>query len=164
MEYYIGKSRIETRCDYRHIHQAQHMHTGGTETQNLQKHARPLYSFYRCHRLYEELTSHTYFLTVIQCFFCLKSTFCHCHILEHSCNPQASELHIHNSSIMYTCDVFYTLGNMMSGLPRALLQLLSNTVILKCVKLLIVSGAPYIEGTSIQLITYISHIYSEKCR
>ena len=52
----------------------------------------------------------------------------------------------------------------MSGLPRALLQLLSSAVTLKCVKLLIVSEAPYIEGTSIQLITYISYMYSEKCR
>jgi len=61
---------------------------------------------------------------------------------------------------MYTCDVdvFYALGNMMSGLPHALLQLLSNTAILKCMKLLIVSGVPYIEGTCVQLITYIIHV------
>ena len=40
----------------------------------------------------------------------------------------------------------------MSGLPHALIQLLSRTVMLKCVKLRIVSKAPYIEGTSIKSI------------
>ena len=47
----------------------------------------------------------------------------------------------------------------MSGLPHALLQLLSSTVMLKYVKLQIVSGALYIEGTCI----LYTNMYSEEC-
>ena len=47
----------------------------------------------------------------------------------------------------------------MSGLPRALLQLLSSAVMLKYVKLQIVSEALYIEGTCI----VYNNMYSEEC-
>ena len=38
----------------------------------------------------------------------------------------------------------------MSGLPHALIQLSSSTVMLKCMKLWVTSKAPYVEGISIK--------------
>ena len=50
----------------------------------------------------------------------------------------------------------------MSGLPHALSQLLSRTVMLKCVKLQIFVEAPYIEGISNIIIIRLCMMQLEK--
>ena len=68
----------------------------------------------------------------------------HCKTCVHVCLLMCGHIQIERMDT--EAFQIYTSGNTMSGLPHALSQLLSRTVMLKCVKLQIFVEAPYREG------------------